>query len=301
MLLPSWQTLTALSFPTNFFGRLAMPVTILLILVLAHTLAYLTWNLWPGPESSPTPPRPLAARPTIAQGPDSEVIVKTHLFGKVDQARPMAATPMAVPETPLNLTLRGIIAASFPDGGAIIAEQGGSDHFFQVGALITNGVVLQEVHPDHVILARNQRLETLRLPREFLGTNHPQSDNTVPEPPKTNLESSKDDDGNVQSLSYYRDQLFDSPGNVVNLIQAQPVYQGAKLQGFRVRPSRKNEKLFKRYGLQPNDIVTRINGVALDNPMKAFEVLNDLRNATTLSVELSRQGRTENITLPFDR
>ncbi|CAK0754330.1 general secretion pathway protein C [Gammaproteobacteria bacterium] len=215
MLLPSWQTLTTLSFPANFFGRLAILVTILLVLVLAHTLAYLTWNLWPGPESSPTPHRLMAAQLTITQVPESEVIVKTHLFGKVDRAHPMAATLIAVPKTPLNLALRGIIAASFPDGGAIIAEQGGSDHFFQVGALITNGVVLQEVYPDHVILARNQRLETLHLSRGSLDTNPPQStDETVPKLPQTNLESSTDDAGNVQSLNYYNEnpqQPIDDP------------------------------------------------------------------------------------------
>ncbi|CAK0747124.1 general secretion pathway protein C [Gammaproteobacteria bacterium] len=311
MSLSDWQPLAALHFPSNLLGRLVMPVTIFLVLALAHTLAHLTWSLWPNPVRLPPPPRPAAVQPMVSQGPNIEAITAAHLFGKVDVARPaptLAPTPVAVPDTPLNLILRGILASTPPEGGAIIAEVGGGEHFYRVGESVPGGAVLQEVQPTQVFLARNQRLETLRLPKESRGGSNPTDTATATDPPPGAIDHSMEDPtGNnpdqdpSQTLNRYRDQVLENPASLLSLIQTQPVYRAGKLEGFRLRPGPEGGNLLERYGLKPNDLVTSLNGIPLDNPMKAAEVLRGLRNAPTLNVGVSRQGRTENVTLRFTR
>ena len=300
------HTLAALSFPIHLLSRLATWVTVLSVFVLAHALAHLTWSLLPEPVSSLAPPRPITARPSVANGPDTEVITRAHLFGKADVARPsQAATPTsvptAVPETQLKLALRGIIAAVPPDGGAIIAEAGGGDHFFRVGDPLPGGAILQEIQPNQVLLARNHRLETLRLPR-LTGLGSITSAPTNESADVTDAsEEAEPEENLVQTLSDYRDQILENPASFLNLVQTQPVYRSGRLEGFLLRPGQKGGNLLERYGLKPNDLVTSLNGIPLDNPLKAVEVLRGLRNASTLTLGVSRQGRTENITLRFTR
>lgn len=305
MIISNWYKLIDSNYLINLTEKLVVPVTVILILVLAHTLAYLTWNILPTPAIQPAPPRKIVTQTNVFHGPDVDTITSTHLFGQVEVARPM---PIATPETKLNLILRGIMAAVPPDGGAIIAEPSGKEKFFKLGELIvfndeTTGPILTDVYAKHVIITHNGRSETLKLPELKLNEQKLAGVNLTanPAPLNPNNEPPNNNDTSVQSLSYYRDQLFNNPGSVINLMQAQPVYQGNQIQGFRIRPTRKSGNLFKHYGLQPNDIITSINGVPLDNPMKAFEVLRDLRNSPNLNVELLRQGHPEKINLPFDR
>ncbi|CAK0738975.1 general secretion pathway protein C [Gammaproteobacteria bacterium] len=324
MPLPGWHTLAALSFPTNLLDRLAASVTVVLVFVLAHTLAHLTWSLWPEPVSPPPPPRSIVAQSTAARGPDTGLITRAHLFGKVDATRPApalipTAAPAAVPETQLKLTLRGIIAAVPPDGGAIIAEAGGSDHFFRVGDPLPGGAVLQEIQPNQVLLARNHRLETLRLPKNPGSGSINITTDTAPADESVDATDAVDTDttdttgtteapeepaveeDSAQVLSRYREQILENPARLLSLIQTQPVYRAGRLEGFLLRPGQEGGDLLERYGLKPNDLVTSLNDIPLDNPLKAVEVLRGLRNAPTLTLGVSRQGRTENITLRFAR
>lgn len=314
------QMFADFSFPGNLLERLAMPVTVLLVLALAHTLASLTWSLWPEPTSPSPPPHSSVARPAATvREPDTEAIIQNNIFGKADTAPSSSvATIISAPETSLKLTLRGIIAAAPPDGGAIIAEPGKSDRFFRVGDSITGGTVLQEVKPDQVIMMRNHRLETLSLPKEskLRGLNRPSdppaltnsAPDAEPDPDDEDIEVDDESDEEQeeeedpgQTLNHFRDQLFENPASLMTLVKTQPVYQSGRLQGFRLSPGPKGGDLLKRYGLKSNDLVTSLNGISLDNPMKAFEVLRNLRNAPTLKVGVSREGRTENITLHFNR
>jgi len=48
-----------------------------------------------------------------------------------------------------------------------------------------------------------------------------------------------------------------------------------------------------RFGLEPGDIVTSINGIALDNPVRGLEALRDLSSADEITIELLRNGRAQ--------
>jgi len=315
MLPPNWRAGVG---GVQIFARLATPATVFLVMVLAYNLARVTWGLWPIPPSVPAPARVgFSLTPKTARGPNIKAIVDARLFGKADAVRPISAPPRptAAPETQLKVTLRGIIAAPPPDGWVIIAESGGPDKFFPLGATIAGNARIQEIHPDRVILLRNQQVETLEFPKDkdAKATRTPPPPMMAPpEPEITELEEepapeeeapeeAPPEEDPSQSLNYYREQLLQNPANLAGLLQTLPVYRNGKLEGFRVRPGSKGANLLERFGLKSNDLVTSLNGIPLDNPMKAFEVLRGLRNAATLEVGLSRQGRSENLTLRFSR
>lgn len=319
----------------QIFAWSAAPATVLLVILVGYNLARITWNLIPVPPSAPPPAHTaLNIDRSAPRGPNIKAILDSHLFGKAEVTRtaPVASRPVVAPETPLNVTLRGIISAHPPAGWIIIAENGGTDKFYRLGAAISGGAVIKEIQPQKVVMLRNQRVEELEFPKDKDAKGKGQGGKSVapsmpvamptpePEPEASEPEEEtpaeeetpveeetpekapppQEEDPN-QSLNYYREQLLDNPANLAGLLQTQPVYRNGKLEGFRIRPGAKNANLLERFGLQSNDLVTSLNGIPLDNPMKAFEVLRGLRNAATLEVGVSRQGRNENVTLRFSR
>ncbi len=171
--------LTAISPET--LARLAAPVNILLVILLAYSLARLSWS-WLLPLPVPAPPlAEQTATDTPAQVTEDKkaklaTITNWHLFGKAEVAKPAPVAPpkpQAAPETKLNLKLVGIFASENKNFAlAIISESGGPECPVRVGEPIRdknckplpNGPRLEQIFPDKVILSRGGNLETLSLP-----------------------------------------------------------------------------------------------------------------------------------------
>ena len=62
--------------------------------------------------------------------------------------------------------------------------------------------------------------------------------------------------------------------------------------GFRLNPAQ-NRAMFESLGLQPNDIVTDINGMALTDPSSGFQVFESLGESTMANVTILRNGTPE--------
>ena len=91
--------------------------------------------------------------------------MQTHLLGRY-QPKMTAAASANAPDTQMNLILKGVLAGGAKIAFAIIAQgQGGAEDFYGIGDQVS-GAILREVHADRVILERNGRFETLRLPEE---------------------------------------------------------------------------------------------------------------------------------------
>ena len=87
----------------------------------------------------------------------------------------------------------------------------------------------------------------------------------------------------------------------MNLVSATPVQEEGtgKLKGYRINPG-KDKALLARFGLQNGDVITAVNGVALDNPIKALEIMRDLTNASSVSLDIERRGVTQSLSLQVD-
>ena len=88
-------------------------------------------------------------------------ILQANLFGKADaEGRPAKAAPTS--ETRLPLILNGVFVAEIPeDSAAIVAQKGRTGILYGVGDSLPGNAVLDEVHPDHVVLRRAGTRETL--------------------------------------------------------------------------------------------------------------------------------------------
>jgi len=306
-----WQKLSA------FTGDKRLPTlaTFGVLLLLTHSMANLTWKFVPLPEgialdslseveSQPTMPTAMENAEMLQKDrPLASDIRNMHLFGKFEIKRVEAPPPKPTLEPPkptrLNLKLRGIFAsANKALARAIIADAKNTEDSYKVGDDLPGGVKLREIMTDKVILDNHGKLETLLLPEDTApGTenNHNAQSQREPEPqtaapaptPSGELDVANADPGVL--LKDIRDRLVSDPQSVMSLIRAQPFRKNGKLAGYRIRPG-KDKELLEKFGLHSGDVVTSINGVPMDNPLKALELMRDLKNTNSLSVDIERRG-----------
>jgi general secretion pathway protein C len=59
----------------------------------------------------------------------------------------------------------------------------------------------------------------------------------------------------------------------------------------------RNRKQFIALGLRPGDLVTEINGVALNNPTQGMEIFRTLSESSQVQVTLERNGQSQTLSL----
>lgn len=66
-------------------------------------------------------------------------------------------------------------------------------------------------------------------------------------------------------------------------------YQGFKLVG--VRPG----SLYRAIGIRSGDVITAVNGTAIDSPNKALELFEQLKNSADIKVDIERRGQAKTL------
>jgi general secretion pathway protein C len=240
-----------------------------------------------GPVRSPQPVLTAAAPSAPHAGFDTQSVVSAHLFG-VAIADPTAQDPTDAPQSTANLVLTGTIATSDPKRGVAIISDGGPSKVYSVGDNV-GGASLHSVYLDHVILDRSGALETLLLPR-LLGPG-------MKAPPLVRRAAGADPH-TVAAVDNIRRMVQQDPGLLDQVMRTVPSYDSAagKLRGFRAYPGR-NRQIFNKLGLKPGDLVTAINGTALDDPQHSQDVFNTIQTSDRVTVTIERSGQKQEITL----
>ena len=281
-------------------GRSASLAIVLGVLLLANSAAHLTWMVIPNrliggrtdtllPENAPVP----TSQHDNALNMSSNIVAR-HLFGEV-QSGSANPNPATIPETNLKLELRGVMASEDPrTATAIVADANGNENYYIVGEKLPGGATLKEVHAQYIVLSRNGRFETLRLPTDSLKVSNSEVVSQAAEPSAGVAPNAG------ELLEQYRDQFLKNPQSLANLLQGQPYWENGRLIGYRLQPGR-DPALLEKFGLHPGDVVTAVNGVNLTNPGGRIELLRSVNTATQLNVDLIRGGRPFSISIPIGR
>ena len=263
---------------TQVLQKLPAVLMFLLVIVLAYQLAGITWAIV---ESYFVQPSQEAVKPVMkatvkqqsSSAPDYSRLASLHLFGKQDETRAVQQAPKTAPETRLALVLYGVFTdQDAKRGSAIIGQKTGKQQYYNVGDRVDTGVWLAEVRRDHVLLRAGASYEALKFPKQSSSGFNIR--NSKPANSTTNLSQNK--------------QSFMESVKIV------PVFTGKDrtLKGYRILP-KKNRAVYNRLGLRPSDIVTAINGIALNDQREAMKVINELVKSDQVEVQLDRNGQME--------
>ena len=253
--------------------------SLLLILLLAWLLAELTWSLLPR-KPAPTAVASTSA-PAMRPQVDAARVADRHLFGTAS-AQGNASN---APDTTLNLTLHGIVAGKRAADSRALIVANGDEEPYAVGAQVPGGAVIRSIYPDRVLLARDGRLEALRLPKDDTGNAGSNVQPSMGMQPRAMLPPAQD-------LGQLRQEIVNNPQRLMDVVRAMPMMDHGKLTGYRIYPAG-NPTTFNQLGLKPGDVVTAVNGIPLTDPAQSMKVLSSLKTTEQVSVTLTRNGQQQ--------
>lgn len=251
--------------------------SVLLVLLLAWFLAELTWSIIPQHKTAATSAGVPAA---TVHRTDANSVADRHLFGVAGVTTGNSAN---APDTTLALTLHGIVAGKRASDSRALIVVNGDEEPYAIGAQLPGGAVIRSIYPDRVLLARDGRLEALRLP-----TNDTSAAGTGGQPTVIQPQAAPP----TQDLSQLRQEIADNPQRLMDVIRAMPVMDHGKLTGYRIYPAG-NPSQFNQLGLKPGDVVSAVNGIPLTDPAQGMRVLSSLKTSEQVSVTLIRNGQTQ--------
>jgi general secretion pathway protein C len=183
-----------------------------------------------------------------------------------------------------------VVADESESGHAIIASGRNEERAYRIGQSIDggSGATLHSVFADRVILSRGGVLETLRLPDLTNGAGTARISSSLPPPPPP-PSAVPDPAMDAPASGSLREVISDNAANLANIIRVSPHVEGGQMVGFRVNPGRERD-MFASLGLEPGDVVTDINGMALDDPARGLQIFESLGEATMANVTLMRNG-----------
>lgn len=207
-------------------------------------------------------------------------LTSAHLFG-VSETKIAATVTKAAPETKLNLVLKGVLAAGSSEmASAIISPNAnGKEEIYGINDKIPGGVTLREIHPEHVILERQGRLETLRMLKD-------KGSEQIFSSAKTQSSTSASISKKLKNI---RTELISNPKSFRDYALPVVVRENGKQIGYRLQPKGNNE-LFAQAGIKPSDVITSINGKKLNNMQNSLGALKALRSANNVDIIVKRNG-----------
>jgi len=91
------------------------------------------------------------------------------------------------------------------------------------------------------------------------------------------------------------DTALENMSQLFTQIRAVPHFEGGQSIGFRLFAIRRGS-LFDRIGLKNGDIIRSINGNEMTDPSKAMALLQELRDANNLDVDITRNQQPQKLT-----
>lgn len=302
---------------------LAKPSAALVNLALVAALVFLLSRfLWLALDwNAPLPSGGNATFATPASAPPPS-LSRWHLFGNA--AMPLDPRALAnAPETSLPIDLRGVLAGEDPKLGRAFINDGSGERSFRVGDEVAPGVLLDAVYPDRVALSRGGAIEVLKLrggehaPAAAAVTNtgpgmavSPFAGNAAkPTAATSNAPIDLTKFGSVTAqnmpmtgvdMEQVKQTLGVDPVTLANQITPMPVMENGKFVGVRLNGGQ-HAAVLTKLGLQPEDIVTAINGVSVTDPSRIGPAVAALSQASRIEVSVRRDGKMQNLVVDIPR
>jgi general secretion pathway protein C len=318
------DTLRGLAQPARA-RRLRRALLLVCVLWAVLGLSSLIWALLPAEEVSlpdaVTVINPLSEPATSggARVLDIERMMAWHLFGEagavastpvVEQAAPAPTAREGIEkgarETRLDLKLRGVVASSEDGLGHAIIEHKSKQAVYAVEDKLplSGQVVLAKVMPRQVVLDNGGTYELLQLFEDS------KLDSQLVSPPVRAVSPAAGDvtvvdkrrDTNASALAQsYRERLYQNPQSLAEVVTISAVRENGDLLGYRIAPG-KDQQQFKTLGFKPGDLVTGVNGIALNDPANTVRLYQTMRSASEAVFDIQRneQQLTINVSLGSD-
>lgn len=287
----------------SFSPRYLVVVNLLLLALAAYSASSivgtaLAARLIPPPDVviSP-PPAPLEIEPA-KPATYYAVIPKRDIFNSVKPTPAPAVVETQAVATQLKLKLWGTAVFDKGTSFSIIEDLGARKQgVYGINETVPGNATVKTIEWDRVILAHNGKDEILELeePKTAIGALKAVAHAPAAAPAATGagIQQISENEFNVPRSEV--DSALENMSQLFTQIRAVPHFDGGQSIGFRLFAIRRGS-LFDRIGLKNGDIIRSINGTEMTDPSKAMALLQELRDANNLDVEITRNQQPQKLT-----
>ncbi|MCW8925445.1 MAG: type II secretion system protein GspC [Xanthomonadales bacterium] len=268
-------------------------ITAALAIWVAWLAGSLVWKLWllNDETSQASTFVPLASKNT--QPKSLKDLLQYPLIRSASTSSTDSAS-LNAPETSLKLKLVGLMYSTDQNQARAIIENG------QDGALsyatherVADNAEIHSIEPDRVILLHAGRKEALFLdPDNKVAVAQTGTENQPPG-------SSGSARTTTRSQPAASQGSMRPPRNTAELMRefsATPVMEDGELLGFQLKALR-NPEILQQWGIGQNDVITAVNGIALNAPGRVMVLYDKLKKQREFEITLSSGGNRRTITV----
>ncbi|MFT5709882.1 MAG: general secretion pathway protein C [Halioglobus sp.] len=249
------------------------------------------------------------------QSVDLDKMLSWHLLGKAGEPSTLPVIEVInvearegiednARETRLDLKLRGIISSTADGLGHAIIEYKSKQQVYAVEDKlpISGRIILAKVMPDRVVIDNRGTYELLMLYEESVLVSQLAAPvaKLLPKLKGEDEDVDMRDDVRVTALARgYRQQLYKNPESLAELVRISAVRDGGVLRGYRIAPG-SDAAQFSKLGFKQGDLVTAVNGIALNDPGNTVRLYQLMRGAREAVFDLERGEELLTVAVSLD-
>ncbi|MFC1777669.1 type II secretion system protein GspC [Pseudomonadota bacterium] len=282
-------------------------ITAVLAFYILWQAGSLVWKLWLLTDESPQPGVLLPMSTRSAQPESLQNLQRYPLIQSASIATAQDSASTDAPKTSLNLKLVGLMYSTDKNQArAIIESEEDGARSFAIRERVAENAEIYRIESDRVILMHAGRQEALMLdPEQKSSSVQADAGNQPINSPNRSQAATKSPDRSQASTASqaasrkYSASVPKSTADLMRDFSATPVMEKGELQGFRLKALR-DPKIMKEWGIDPNDVITAVNGIELNAPGRVMVLYDKLKKQREFEVTLSNGGNSRTITRHAD-
>jgi|GEM_PF-1558873 len=214
---------------------------------------------------------------------------------------PDSDVEVSAEQTRLLLTLQGVVLSSDAAQSRAIIGSGETQQGYKPGdsiAEMPGNVVLQEVYQRYVLLDNNGRTETLRMD-EAPSDNRRAGSQAMSGPAAVSAQAENQTSGSGLAPfqpGKFAGQAFADLVRILPVVEPADSPQAGALRGLQIRHGSRQDFL-SAVGLQQGDLITGVNGTALENAEQVPQLLQQLADSPTVALQIVRDEQQLSVQL----
>jgi general secretion pathway protein C len=270
----------------------------------------LVWKLWLLNNQSPQPSALIRLPPKNTEPESLQNLLRYPLIQSASIPTTQGSASIDAPITSLNLKLVGLMYSTDTNQArAIIESPTDGVRSYAPHERVADKAEIYSIEADRVILFHAGQQEALMLdPKQEASSIQAETGNQPinnPNKNPNNYQASTESSKNRTSTELQpasRQSVTDIPKNTAELMRefsATPVTEKGELLGFRLKALRKPE-IMKEWGIDPDDVITAVNGVPLNTPGRIMVLYDKLKKQREFEITLNNNGHTRTIAVDLN-
>jgi len=154
------------------------------------------------------------------------------------------------------------------------------------------GYIIEYVENDMLVLNKNGKRVELKLEKGKSGISAPGRVVVTNANKSENLLNYKVKRSEVEA------QLKDINA-LIRTVFISPYYNKNEFIGYRISRMAR-DSILRKIGINPGDVIVRINGDSVENPQKMMELLGKISDVTAVSIDILRRGQKKSVFVEID-